>query len=517
MRDAGIFRGMRRDSSRLLGHPLGDQSVVVAGSPGGVDLDSFFGPIRVEWDHEAATTPLGQLPFFIDFLKTSGLFDAFVADCPLRYLSPNAPRRRDVLGTAMFSMLAGHKRYAHIAALHCDAVLPELLGMKKIVSEDAIRRAFKAIEETEGAAWLRGHLAFCVEPLLAEPWILDVDTTIKPLYGHQEGAVLGYNPKKPGRPSHCYHTYSMASTRLVLDVDVCAGDEHTSKHGAPSLWALIDRLPRDLWPALLRGDCGFGNEGVMREAEARELPYLFKLHLTKNVRRMIEKLSGREWVNAGQGFGAKESKVRLEGWSRARRAIVLRRRLTGAVGLSHDNESGAPQLSFVEIGEATEVYQYSVLVTSLDETTEAFGQLYRDRGDGENIFDEMKNQWGWGGFTTHDLARCRLAARLIALFYDWCNIFVRLADPDLHREAITSRPLFLSAIATRTRHARQTTIRVTSSHAKALAAVAAFLQSLAKNAEQLTRLQRWQAILSRAFQAFLNGRLLRAPPRLAPT
>ena len=71
-----------------------------------------------------------------------------------------------------------------------------------------------------------------MEPLLAEPWILDVDTTIKPLHGHQEGAVLGYNPKKPGRPSHCYHTYSMASTRLVLDVDVCAGDERTSKHGA---------------------------------------------------------------------------------------------------------------------------------------------------------------------------------------------------------------------------------------------------------------------------------------------
>ena len=88
--------------------------------------------------------------------------------------------------------------------------------MKKIVSEDAIRRAFKAIDEEAGAAWLRGHLAFCVEPLLAEAWAPDVDTTIKPLYGHQEGAVLGYNPKKPGRPSHCYHTYSMASTRLVL-------------------------------------------------------------------------------------------------------------------------------------------------------------------------------------------------------------------------------------------------------------------------------------------------------------
>ena len=66
-------------------------------------------------------------------------------------------------------MLAGAKRYAHIAGVRGDAVLPELLGMTKVVSEDAIRRPFKAIGEKEGAAWLRGHLASCVEPLLAEP------------------------------------------------------------------------------------------------------------------------------------------------------------------------------------------------------------------------------------------------------------------------------------------------------------------------------------------------------------
>jgi len=127
-----------------------------------------------------------------------------------------------------------------------------------------------------------------------------------------------------------------------------------------------------------------------------------------------------------------------------------------------------------------------------------------------------------GGFTTHDLARCRLAARRGALFYDWWNVFVRLAEPGCHRAAITSRPLFLSAVATRTRHARQRTLRVTSSHAEAnpaartRAAVAAFPRGLAENAEQLTAPQKWRAILSRAFKVFLKGRLLRAPPRLAP-
>ena len=45
-----------------------------------------------------------------------------------------------------------------------------------------------------------------------------------------------------------------------------------------------------------------------------------------------------------------------------------------------------------------------VLVTN-DEKMDAaaLSQLYRDRGDRENNFDEFKNRWGWSGFTTHKL------------------------------------------------------------------------------------------------------------------
>ena len=515
---------MTQDLARVGVHPAGEQpKVEVEAMARPVLVDSFAGLVRVEWDRRSSFTPLGQLPFFIDFLKTAGLFEAFVADCPLGYTSPNAPKTRDVLGTAMLSMLAGHKRYAHIAALRGDGVLPELLEMTRIVSEDAVRRAFRAIEEEAGATWLRRHLDHCVEPLLGEPWILDVDTTVKPLYGHQQGAAIGYNPKKPGRPSHCYHTYSMAGTRLVFDVDVCAGDEHTSNHAAPALWALLDRMTRDCWPSLLRGDKGFGNEQIMRGAEQRALPYLFKLRLTANVKRAVERLAPQgDWVDSGQGWRAKETVVRLHGWSRQRRIIVLRRRVKGALASSSTDEESQLRLAFLDIGPGEDVWEYQVLVTSLVEEMGSFGQLYRDRADGENIFDELKNQWGWGGFVTHDLARCRLAARLVALFYDWWNIFVRLAEPDWHREAITSRPLLLHAIAERVRHGRQTTIKIINTHAqavpaaRALRAVAAFLRGLVKNAEQLTDLQRWREILARAFRAFLAGRPLRAALRLKP-
>ena len=40
-------------------------------------------------------------------------------------------------------------------------------------------------------------------------------------------------------------------------------------------------------------------------------------------------------------------------------------------------------------------WNYAVLVTNSNYALKAIGQLYRDRADCENGFDELKNQWGW--------------------------------------------------------------------------------------------------------------------------
>lgn len=156
-------------------------------------------------------------------------------------------------------------------------------------------------------------------------------------------------------------------------------------------------------------------------------------------------------------------------------------------------------------------YEYAVLVTSTPHEILALAQLYRDRADVENNYDELKNQWGWGGFTTQDLKRCQLIARFVALVYNWWNLFVRLANPNKHHEAITSRPLLLHGVATQTKHAHQTRLTITSTHAKAgrvqavLTGLAQFLNSLKATAEQLTDDQRLYAILKRAFAKFLRA------------
>jgi hypothetical protein len=501
-------------------HPKGDSELTVKKREiAALVADTFDGKIHIEWDPEAQVTPLGQLPFFIQFLKVGHLFEPWVTDCPLQYESNNAPKKVNILGSLLLSILSGHTRYAHITSLMGDSVNAQLLGMSKVVSNDCARRALNRMDEGTGIRWLQDHLYYCYSPLLNRPWILDSDVTVKPLYGKQEGAVVGYNPHKPGRPSHTYHTYMIANLRLILDVEVQAGNRSSSAWSAPGLWALLEKIPRTNWPAFLRGDCDWGSDPIMTEAEQRGVHYLFKLRQSANVKKLILQQHCRSgWERTVDGWEALSTELKLSTWKQARRVVLVRRRLSRNIVVAPDLGKALPeQLSLLEPAENMAAYEYSVLVTSLDCEVVSIVQHYRDRADCENNFDEIKNQWGWGGFVTQNIKPCRLMARMIALIYNWWSLFVRLAEPDKHFEAIVSRPLLLHGVGKQTSHAGQKTLTITSTHGRAsyirqaYQRVNDFFTKLKANAPQLTPLQCWYRILSEAMKKYLQGTLLRPP------
>jgi len=158
-------------------------------------------------------------------------------------------------------------------------------------------------------------------------------------------------------------------------------------------------------------------------------------------------------------------------------------------------------------------------VTSLDSEILSLGQLYRDRADSENSFDELKNQWAGAASTTRDLKRCRLMAGYVALVFNWWNLFVRLADPNHHREAITSRPLLLQAIGRQTRHAGRTTVTITSKPWRASPrppGAHPHRRLFLRTAKDCGAVDRTRALVTefsaKALKRFLRGRKL-VPPR----
>jgi hypothetical protein len=149
-------------------------------------------------------TPLGQLVFFAQFLHAGGRWVDFCNEAPFGFTSPNATSHKDVLGSLLLSILCGHTRYAHVSALRFDTVTPPMLGMGKVVSEDSARRNLKKLDQIGARRWQGKHLRATWERLLCEPWMLDIDTTVKislwPL-GRGQGVTTRINPDAPAMPT----------------------------------------------------------------------------------------------------------------------------------------------------------------------------------------------------------------------------------------------------------------------------------------------------------------------------
>jgi hypothetical protein len=186
---------------------------------------------------------------------------------------------------------------------------------------------------------------------------------------------------------------------------------------------------------LNRGDIGFGQEPVMawhEQGEGRRPSFLFKLKLTANVKKAIAAVPWEDWQGrSNEGLvQLAELQLRLNGWSRTRRVIVERT-------LRPLNPT--PQGTFWEQCEE----DFSVYVTNLTpEEADAFQvvQLYRRRADAENVFDELKNQWGFAGFCSQTSAVSQSSARMLLLVYNLWSLFVRvLKNQSGHTEAVRSR------------------------------------------------------------------------------
>jgi hypothetical protein len=146
------------------------------------------------------------------------------------------------------------------------------------------------------------------------------------------------------------HTFLVANLRLV-DVQVSSGKQHTSGHAKAALGRLLDELG-DKAPALVRGDSGYGNEGILLTLEERDQPYLLRLRQTQNVQRLVaQQFSRQDWSRPdNQGCQMVEASLQLHGWSRKRRVVIVRQRIRG--GIARERRVDGKQLKLDLAGRA---------------------------------------------------------------------------------------------------------------------------------------------------------------------
>jgi len=401
-------------------------------------FSTFGNQIRVERG-ESKLTPFGGLVAFSSFIKRLGIIEELEANCPINRTSNNATPVRDILLGFILTCVQEGTRFKHVRSVQNDPVLGKIFGVKRrIPGDDTIRRFFGEITSEAGKEWIHKSSGWFYNAL-GDYYILDWDATVTTRYGKQEEVAVGYNPHKPGRGSHHPLISSISGTRLCLSLDFRSGDSHASNGWLETMEDLFSHLPVDKKPYINRADIGFCGEKFLfwHESVVERRPnYLFKLKKTSRVKEALMKVRQDQWDGA-QSFGALQVAscgLELTGWSRSRRVVLTRRLI----------RKESPLESGTFFGECE--YRYSAYVTNLNEIQFNDWQivdLYNKRADCENIYDELKNQWGLGGFCSKHSNVTEFAARMTLLSYNLWSLFIRFFNLSKHEEARNSRRDFL--------------------------------------------------------------------------
>lgn len=409
-------------------HPEGENGFEFKFTPSGgtyhlvasdEQLSSYGG--AVAWDH---------------FLERTGLVQSLSKEYPLLRTSPNATPVADILKGVMLNFITGGQRFAHIRRIQDDRALAQIMGFSRgrVNGEDAFRRLCKTLTKEQARSWMSVGEELIYKAMPSQ-WIADWDSTVITKYGTQEDTEIGYNPQKPGRRSLHPLICVVAGTRIALHMRWRPGNTVSATDWVEAMEEVYKHPEARCQLKLNRGDIGFGQEKIMAWHEKREgsaPKYLFKLKKTPNLRKAIAKVTWPEWQsNARYGIEqCAEISLKLSGWSTPRRVIVTRK-------LSPANPSAQDQ--FWDVADE-EIHAYVTNLTVEEADATQIVLLYRKRGDAENVFDELKNQWGFAGFSSQNAVVGECAARLMLIVYNLWSMFVRvITDRDGHTEAITSR------------------------------------------------------------------------------
>jgi hypothetical protein len=152
--------------------------------------------------------------------------------------------------------------------------------------------------------------------------ILDLDSTVVTVFGRQQSAEVGYNPRYRGKRSYNPLLCIEANSSYLWDTELRPGNAGTWEGSVELLATCFANMPRDIRELRVRADAGFGFNPVLEILEARMAHYAVIARLTQAFKRL---LPGLRYERVNQQWEMAEFDHRSHGWREARRFVVARR------------------------------------------------------------------------------------------------------------------------------------------------------------------------------------------------
>ncbi len=366
--------------------------------------------------NHAGLTHFGGISFLHEFIRVLQLRDFLARH--LTYLRRNSEYSvSQMLLALIYPILLGLDRIETAKLLRSNGTFQYLTGLPSFPDPQTLRRFLR-----NAPALLREQLHRVNDRLLERfiHWpehrsrlIFDLDSTVLTLFGHQQGAEVGYNPRYRGKRSYDPLLCLEANSSFLWDVELRRGNAGTWAGSEELLACCFLSTPSDIRELRVRADAGFGYGPVLDMLEARLAQYAVVARMIPSLKRALR---GLRYEPMNPRWEIAEFEHQPHNWSHARRCIVARKRI----------EETDPEPTLFTL----ERYAYRAWHTNLPLTPAGVWHFYDGRAGMEPRIREIREDYALRKIPTHAFAANALYLEVIRFAYNLVTAFQRTCLPE---------------------------------------------------------------------------------------
>jgi hypothetical protein len=370
--------------------------------------------------HETHLTHFGGMVLLQRFCNKLGLRR-------LLQRSLRTPRRNadysaaDLILALLYAVMAGLRRINKTEILQYNGTFLSLLGLSRFPDQSTLRRFLKRMStrSVRQLVILHDQLRAQLFPLPRRRTTLtfDLDSVVLTVYGKQQFARVGYNPKKHGRRS--YHPLICFEAHLqeFWHGSLRPGNAVTATGVVAFVQRCLDKVPSSIaWSRVrVRADSGCFGKRLVEFLDAHGCRYTVVAKEYAPIKRSARNCKFRK-LRSGWEVG--EFRYQPHHWKRSHRFVVVRRPI--------------PQ-DPVEAGQLTlfknSKYAYHVLVTNLRAHPWRVWRFYAPHATIEKDVRELLYDYPLGKIPTNDWVANVAFFQILLFAYNLVHWFKRLCLP----------------------------------------------------------------------------------------
>jgi Transposase DDE domain group 1 len=366
--------------------------------------------LQIAFDHRGLTH-FGGVYFFHEFLQVLQMRHFLSRN--LRYSRRNSRYSLSQMILALvYPLVLGLDRLETASFLRSNGTFQYLTGLPNFPDPQTLRRflhqAPESFREQMNGVNNRLLQTFIHLPDHRSRLIFDLDSSVVTVFGRQENAEVGYNPRYRGKRSYNPLLCIEANSSYLWDTELRPGNAGTWDGSVELMATCFVNVPRDIRELRVRADAGFGFNPVLEILDARAAQYAVVARLTQAFKRL---LPGLQYESVNQQWEMAEFEYRPHGWPQARRFVVARRFIPG---------EEAPTTLFT-LGR----YMYRAWVTNMNLTPAGVWHFYDGRAGMEPRICELREDFAMRKIPTASFAANSLYLEIIRLAYNLVTAFQR--------------------------------------------------------------------------------------------